>query len=306
MELGVDHVLDDQLAIGVEELRVPRIAPTDLLLDLVELPQSPLPVPPRSIEVFLRGAGAARVREALLDPLEHPVVDHLARLELLGQDLGVVLLEVIVLRLVAITSVALPYFLLQLTDDTKSLTFDFVFRGAAATYAANLVYLILLALRTPGAKVQAYIHLAGDLLLITGLVFYFGGTSSSFSILYLIVITEASVFLRRRAGVHVASFAWLLYASVVYVTAHGWAIGPEQRPGDDAEEDRVDAEALYRLLTDEVVPCYYDRAEDGLPHNWIARMKRAIADLSPRFGTSRMVRDYAERYYLAAAAKPQA
>ncbi len=91
-----------------------------------------------------------------------------------------------------------------------------------------------------------------------------------------------------------------------YDPAHGWALGPEQRPGDDAEEDRVDAEALYRLLADEVVPCYYDRAEDGLPHDWIARMKRAIADLSPRFGTSRMVRDYAERYYLAAAAKPQA
>ncbi|TDI46087.1 MAG: alpha-glucan family phosphorylase [Acidobacteria bacterium] len=85
-----------------------------------------------------------------------------------------------------------------------------------------------------------------------------------------------------------------------YDPAHGWAIGPEQRPGDDAEEDRVDAEALYRVLADEVVPCYYDRAEDGLPHNWITRMKRAIADLSPRFGTSRMVRDYAERYYFAA------
>ena len=40
--------------------------------------------------------------------------------------------------------------------------------------------------------------------------------------------------------------------------------------------------------------------EDGLPHAWITRMKRAIGDLSPRFGTSRMVREYAERYYLAA------
>ena len=88
-----------------------------------------------------------------------------------------------------------------------------------------------------------------------------------------------------------------------YDPAHGWAIGPEERPGDEAHEDHVDAAELYRLLNDEVVPCYYDRGEDGLPHVWIARMKRAIGDLSARFGTSRMVREYAQRYYLVAAAK---
>ncbi|NIL99919.1 MAG: alpha-glucan family phosphorylase [Acidobacteria bacterium] len=83
-----------------------------------------------------------------------------------------------------------------------------------------------------------------------------------------------------------------------YDAAHGWAIGPEERPGDDAEEDHVDAAAIYRVLTDEVVPCYYDRDPDGLPREWIKRMKRAIGDLAPRFGTARMVREYAERYYL--------
>ncbi len=88
-----------------------------------------------------------------------------------------------------------------------------------------------------------------------------------------------------------------------YDPAHGWAIGPEERPGDDAEEDQVDAEAIYRVLTDEVVPCYYDRDAAGLPLEWIVRMKRAIADLAPRFGTARMVREYAERYYLAAASQ---
>jgi starch phosphorylase len=88
-----------------------------------------------------------------------------------------------------------------------------------------------------------------------------------------------------------------------YDPAHGWAIGPEERPGDDAHEDHVDAAALYALLNDEVVPCYYDRGDDGLPHAWIARMKRAIGDLAPRFGTSRMVRDYAERFYLEASTR---
>lgn len=136
----------------------------------------------------------------------------------------------IVLRLVAITSVVLPYFLLQLTDDSKSLAFDFLFTGAGATYAASLVYLILLALKSPVAKIQAYIQFIGDLVLITGLVLYFGGTTSAFSILYLIVITEASVFLRRRAGIHIASLAWLFYAAVVFANTQGWVIVPGAAP----------------------------------------------------------------------------
>ncbi|MCP4200358.1 MAG: PAS domain S-box protein [bacterium] len=132
----------------------------------------------------------------------------------------------IILRLVAITSVVLPYFLLQLADSSRSLTFDLLFRGAGVTYAASLVYLILLALRSPAANAQAYIQFVGDLVLISALVFYVGGTSSPFTILYLIVITEASVFLRRRAGIHVANLAWLLYAAIALVTAQGWVSAP--------------------------------------------------------------------------------
>ena len=55
---------------------------------------------------------------------------------------------------------------------------------------------------------------------------------------------------------------------------------------------------LYRVLTDEVVPLYYDRDESGLPREWIERMRRSIGVLTPQFGTSRMVADYAEHYYL--------
>ncbi len=129
----------------------------------------------------------------------------------------------IILRLVAVTGMALPYFLLRMTDESRDLSFDFLFRGAGAVYVASLVYLVFLALRKPSGATQAYIQFTGDLLVITGLVYYFGGASSVFSILYLIVITEASVFLRRQAGVYIASFAWLLYAAVVYATTQGWA-----------------------------------------------------------------------------------
>jgi len=81
---------------------------------------------------------------------------------------------------------------------------------------------------------------------------------------------------------------------------HGWAFGDGASLEDDAEQDRADAESLYRILADEIVPCYYDINENGLPAVWIRRMKKSIADLMPRFCTARMVREYADRYYLPA------
>jgi len=78
--------------------------------------------------------------------------------------------------------------------------------------------------------------------------------------------------------------------------------------GDDAQHDREDALALYRLLEEEVVPLYYRRDEAGLPADWIVRMKEAIASITPAFSSDRMVRDYCEIAYvsLLAAQRPTA
>jgi starch phosphorylase len=78
-----------------------------------------------------------------------------------------------------------------------------------------------------------------------------------------------------------------------YDAAHGWAIGEADREQDDG----ADADALYRILSDEVVPCFYDRDQGGLPHAWIRRMKLAMGQLIPRFSSSRMVREYTETLY---------
>ncbi|GEJ56918.1 alpha-glucan family phosphorylase [Anaeromyxobacter diazotrophicus] len=75
----------------------------------------------------------------------------------------------------------------------------------------------------------------------------------------------------------------------------GWALPPG---GDDA----ADAAALYRLLEEEVVPMFYRRGPDGVPGAWVTRMRASMARLAPRFSANRMVRDYAERVYLPAAA----
>ncbi len=89
--------------------------------------------------------------------------------------------------------------------------------------------------------------------------------------------------------------AWAAHGADV-----GWAIGRgEEYP--DATGDAVEAEALYDLLEREVVPLFFDRDDrDRLPRAWIKRMKNAIAHLVPEFNTSRMVREYTERFYVPA------
>jgi starch phosphorylase len=77
---------------------------------------------------------------------------------------------------------------------------------------------------------------------------------------------------------------------------NGWAFGGEGAPQGDA----ADAAALYALLENEVVPRYYDVDAAGIPRRWVALMKEAMASFSPRFSARRMVREYAERYYLPA------
>jgi starch phosphorylase len=62
-----------------------------------------------------------------------------------------------------------------------------------------------------------------------------------------------------------------------------------------------DGSALLRVLRDEVVPLYYQRDVDGLPRDWIGRMKRAIRTLGWRFSADRMVMDYVRNAYIPAA-----
>ena len=84
---------------------------------------------------------------------------------------------------------------------------------------------------------------------------------------------------------------------------NGWVIGSGEAADDEARQDAEDAESLYRILESEIVPLYYDRDDRDLPGRWIAMMKSSIASLTPRFAAHRMVRDYAEKAYLPAAAR---
>ncbi|HLF89407.1 MAG TPA: alpha-glucan family phosphorylase [Anaerolineales bacterium] len=86
-----------------------------------------------------------------------------------------------------------------------------------------------------------------------------------------------------------------------YNGKNGWAIGNDTDYADTAEQDAHDAASLYDTLEKEIIPLYYkQRSSDGLPGDWIARIKECIRTLGPAFSTRRMVTEYAERMYVPA------
>ena len=83
----------------------------------------------------------------------------------------------------------------------------------------------------------------------------------------------------------------------------GWAIGDGREHDSDPAWDRAEAEQLYRILEQEIVPAFYTRDERGIPRAWVAKMRDSMARLAPQFSANRTVREYTESYYLPAAAE---
>jgi len=87
-----------------------------------------------------------------------------------------------------------------------------------------------------------------------------------------------------------------------YTPAVGWALGDGKEHGDDPGNDAAEAEALYRLLEDSVIPEFYDRDQQDMPIAWLKRMRESMAILTPRYSASRAVCEYTEQHYIPAAA----
>jgi starch phosphorylase len=82
---------------------------------------------------------------------------------------------------------------------------------------------------------------------------------------------------------------------------NGFAIGTGETHSNVEIQDRRDTEALMSTLTNEVIPLYFRRDPEGLPKEWIRRMKRSIRTLGWRFNADRMVMDYVRHSYIPAA-----
>jgi starch phosphorylase len=100
-----------------------------------------------------------------------------------------------------------------------------------------------------------------------------------------------------------ATFNGVLQLSVLdgwwaeaYNGTNGWAI-PGEEDADEEAADARDAERLYSLLENEIVPAFYERDENGVPGRWCERIKEALVTCAPRFSAGRMLDDYVEQVY---------
>jgi starch phosphorylase len=85
-----------------------------------------------------------------------------------------------------------------------------------------------------------------------------------------------------------------------YNGSNGWLIDGGAPPENLDAVDAADANDLYRLLEEEVVPAFYERDAANVPRRWLAIVKESIRSVAPRFSSRRMVKEYAERMYAAA------
>jgi glycogen phosphorylase len=83
-----------------------------------------------------------------------------------------------------------------------------------------------------------------------------------------------------------------------YDGTNGFAIGEDAHADSVEEQDRTDSANLYRVLTQTVIPVFYDRDAQGIPRKWIQMIRRAMITLVPQFTTDRMVKEYTQKYYV--------
>jgi len=81
----------------------------------------------------------------------------------------------------------------------------------------------------------------------------------------------------------------------------GWALPQENSYDSNDLQDELDAETIYNIFEEEILPAFYDRNINGVPEKWVSYIKNTFAQVSPNFTTARMIRDYQDRFY-----KPQA
>jgi starch phosphorylase len=83
-----------------------------------------------------------------------------------------------------------------------------------------------------------------------------------------------------------------------YNGKNGWAFGGKLQKDLTAEEiDKRDAESLYNVLSQEIIPAFYQQDKYGIPRKWIARLRNALRTIIPVYNTHRMVMEYTKTYY---------
>jgi starch phosphorylase len=83
---------------------------------------------------------------------------------------------------------------------------------------------------------------------------------------------------------------------------NGWAFGED---GISEDRDKPDAEAIYNILEEEIIPLYYNISGNGVPHGWVKIMKESIRTCGAKFSARRMVKEYIQKFYNDALKSPE-
>jgi starch phosphorylase len=83
-----------------------------------------------------------------------------------------------------------------------------------------------------------------------------------------------------------------------YDGTNGFAIGSDSHPSSIEEQDLQDSANLYKVLTEQVIPTFFNRDDRGIPRQWLKIIRRAMVTLAPQYSTWRMVQEYTRKYYL--------
>jgi starch phosphorylase len=89
-----------------------------------------------------------------------------------------------------------------------------------------------------------------------------------------------------------------------YNGSNGWAVGEPGGRGGGEAADAADVIDIYDIIEKKIIPLYYDRGPDGVPHGWVKVMKESIRSSAPRFCGNRMLKEYVDQFYLPALAAP--
>jgi glucan phosphorylase len=77
----------------------------------------------------------------------------------------------------------------------------------------------------------------------------------------------------------------------------GWAIQEARTYGNQQFQDELDAETIYDMLEDEIIPSYFDKSDDGISHKWVSYVKNTISEIAPNYTMKRMLDDYIDKFY---------
>jgi starch phosphorylase len=82
-----------------------------------------------------------------------------------------------------------------------------------------------------------------------------------------------------------------------YRPGAGWALPEEDTYADPALQNELDAETIYNILENDIIPSFFETNQHGFSERWISHVKRTIAEIAPQFVMGRMLDDYQERFY---------